>query len=326
MLYCFAYPDLLYDNEFVIQASFCKSNNSFIMYDEEKDVFLDKDNNIININKKHIFLRCSYDLFETITDKILKHNGIPLELPADKVKIENWNKLGISKRKIYECRLSDLLSSNKPKVIIELLTHTDRIFIKTKEKAFSLTTSSNHLLDNDSETIGFLKNKLSIKNYELMLSKEYSLKKDSIGVKEVRLFVVDNKVINCSRNIHSLMHNVPPSLEKEGIRIVKLIKDNFDFPKNYVIDLCIFAENGNEFIDIVEINPISCSLCYINNSIFETSTCDNNAVISISKETGMGLEYCFDYLNNKSRYSNERFANKNYSYTSEERFIFWETT
>ena len=92
------------------------------------------------------------------------------------------------------------------------------------------------------------------------------------------------------------------------------------FPANYVLDLCEFTDNnGNSYVDIVELNPLSCSMCFVNNSIFSA---DVPEIRECQKLLLMGYEFCFDALRNPQNYAITRTSNKSYSYASDSRYIF----
>ena len=92
------------------------------------------------------------------------------------------------------------------------------------------------------------------------------------------------------------------------------------FPANYALDLGEFIDsNGNSYIDIVELNPISCSMCYVNNSIY------TNVVPEISEcqhQLMMGVEFCYDAIANPKNYDMLRISNKNYTYVSDNQYSF----
>ena len=92
-----------------------------------------------------------------------------------------------------------------------------------------------------------------------------------------------------------------------------------DFPKNYVLDLGEFKQDASIFLDVVEINPISCSLCYVNNSIFTELIPE---IEFLYCQCMFGYEYCYDYLNHPHDYSINKSANGDYAYKNEQRYIF----
>lgn len=85
-----------------------------------------------------------------------------------------------------------------------------------------------------------------------------------LGTREIRHIILNNQVVNSSRALHSLKHTVPKSHKNIAIHMVDHIRRLGVFPANYALDLGEFIDsNGNSYIDIVELNPISCSMFYV---------------------------------------------------------------
>ena len=76
---------------------------------------------------------------------------------------------------------------------------------------------------------------------------------------------------------------------------------------------------GNADIDIVEINPLSCSMCYVNNSIYTIEVPEIN---ECRQQLMMGFEFCYDAIVNPQNYSMTRASNKSYSYISDSQYYF----
>ena len=111
-----------------------------------------------------------------------------------------------------------------------------------------------------------------------------------LGTREIRHIILNNQVVNSSRSLHSLKHTVPKSHKNIAVHVADHIRSLGVFPDNYALDLGEFVDcNGDSYIDIVELNPISCSMCYVNNSIY------TNVVPEISEcqhQLMMGVEFC----------------------------------
>ena len=71
------------------------------------------------------------------------------------------------------------------------------------------------------------------------------------------------------------------------------------------------------FERVVEINPLTTSLCYVNNSVF----LDELPEI-VGQNSTMGYEYRLDALLAPTRYTADRSSGKRYHYTGEDRFLF----
>lgn len=63
-------------------------------------------------------------------------------------------------------------------------------------------------------------------------------------------------------------------------------------------------------IDIVEVNPISSAMCYVNNSIFEEEL---EIIHDKHTELGIGYEFCYDALVHQERY--QKKINPLFDYT-----------
>ena len=127
-------------------------------------------------------------------------------------------------------------------------------------------------------------------------------------------------LVNSSRSLHSLKHTVPKSHKNIAVHMADHIRSLGVFPDNYALDLGEFVDcNGDSYIDIVELNPISCSMCYVNNSIY------TNVVPEISEcqhQLMMGVEFCYDAIANPKNYDMLRISNKNYTYVSDNQYSF----
>ena len=90
------------------------------------------------------------------------------------------------------------------------------------------------------------------------------------------------------------------------------------FPANYALDLGKFIDsNGNSYIDIVELNPISCSMCYVNNSIYADVVPE---IGECQRQLMMAAEFCYDAIANPKNYDMLRISNKSYTYTSDNQY------
>lgn len=139
-----------------------------------------------------------------------------------------------------------------------------------------------------------------------------------IGTREIRHIILNNQVVNSSRALHSLKHTVPKSHKNIAIHMVDHIRRLGVFPANYALDLGEFIDsNGNSYIDIVELNPISCSMCYVNNSIYADVVPE---IGECQRQLMMGAEFCYDAIANPKNYDMLRISNKSYTYTSDNQY------
>lgn len=316
MKYCFVKQDLEKldkKDPLYIQSVFARKVDSFLELDLNQKSF----NGKIPFSEE-VFLRCTCDSFE-IAEQILRSKGIALiEDAKQKAIIERWYKTGIAKREIYELPISEYINGLYNKNIISFLQENSLIFVKSLLKGFSIETTAQRFL-HDSELKELIINKSEGNNTTLLISKCLNLKNDSLGKKETRHFIINGNVENSSRMIHSLMHNCLNSHVRKAKEIVQII-NRLDFPKSYVLDLGEFEDDGLRFVDVVEINPISLSMCYLNNSIFIQSF--DNEVNYIHSQSGMGIEYCYDYSINPERYRSEKFVGDRFEYQDETHYVF----
>ena len=68
---------------------------------------------------------------------------------------------------------------------------------------------------------------------------------------------------------------------------------------------------------IVELNPISCSMCYVNNSIYADVVPE---IGECQRQLMMGAEFCYDAIANPKDYDMLRISNKSYTYTSDNQY------
>ncbi len=142
--------------------------------------------------------------------------------------------------------------------------------------------------------------------------------KPVVGTREIRHIILNNQVVNSSRALHSLKHTVPKSHKNIAIHMVDHIRRLGVFPANYALDLDEFIDsNGNSYIDIVELNPILCSMCYVNNSIYADVVPE---IGECQRQLMMGAEFCYDAIANPKNYDMLRISNKSYTYTSDNQY------
>lgn len=94
-------------------------------------------------------------------------------------------------------------------------------------------------------------------------------------------------------------------------------KTTYDETYQESANLRIDDSNGNSYIDIVELNPISCSMCYVNNSIYADVVPE---IGECQRQLMMGAEFCYDAIANPKNYDMLRISNKSYTYTSDNQY------
>ena len=317
MYYCFLKEDIdgLTKDPLTIQKEYAQRLGSLCVGSLEQQTIFDDSGSAIAVANERVLLRCTYDnLIAGL--RLLENQGADLiETENDVEQIEAWHKLGLTDRQIWEVDFSELLA-----ISAKLLGVVDKLFLKSQRKGFSAVISTARIAQRDPEVVAFLETQSRKHGNRMILSKYIPIKTDSFGTRETRHVILDGQLANSSRLLHSVKHTVPRSHRTKAQEVVHQIKDLDAFPSNYVLDLGEFIDdNGNSYVDIVELNPLSCSMCFVNNSIFI------NAVPEISecqKLLLMGYEFCFDALRKPQNYTITRTSNKSYSYASDSRYSF----
>lgn len=308
MMYCFVKEDfdkIAIDNPLYLQAEFSKKINSFCQLNLKEHNITDKNGNNINLNIP-VVLRTTCTNVDRALMVLDNLNILVVESKKDIDIIEDWFKFYKTKREIIEISAEQISNVELP--------HSEKLFIKSKKKDFSLVTKKENVVNRDARFVKFIEDKCS--NKILLVSNFLKICKDSLGVKETRHFVFNRKIINSSRCFYSLKHNVPKSHIRSAQDIVNQLSIIDSFPKNYVLDVGEFIENGEKYIDVVEINPLSTSMCYVNNSIFENP----NYNFKFENSFGFGYEFFYDFLKNPNNYVLERVFGVNYEYINENRY------
>ena len=306
-------------NPLKIQIEYAKHIDSIIYVDLKNQRILNKNFEPISVLGQKIFLRSTCENILEAIDLLKKNNALLLEDEPDIHKIERWDCLPIVKRQILSLNFIDIITQKYTPEVSKFLQANKEIFIKSRKKGFCISVSPQKILDLDGTVVTLLNNLcLSIGSSELILCKKYDIKSDSIGKIEARFFVFNSTVVNSSRYIHSLHHSVPKKLIIAAEKIVEIIKGIAEFPTNYVLDVAEFIDHNNIFIDTVELNPISTSMCYVNNSIFKHKA---PSISEACRVFSGGYEYCYDYIKNKENYVMKRCAGENFEYKNPEYYI-----
>ena len=317
MFYCFLNEDIkgLTRDPLNIQKEYAQRIGSLCVADLEKQtVFIDSGYVFANTDEK-VLLRCSYDNLKSGLHLLEKHGVNLVETESDIAQIESWHTLGLTDRSIWEVSLSELL-----RTFPAALSATDKIFLKSKRKGFSAIIGTSRIMRRDPEVISFLETQCGKYGNQIIVSKYVPIKTDSIGTRETRHIILDGRLANSSRFLHTVKHTVPRSHKNKAQELIRQIKALGTFPSNYVLDLGeFFDDNGTPYLDVVELNPLSCSMCYVNNSIFDVAVPEIN---ELKKTLMMGYEFCYDALCHPRHYTQERTSNRSYEFFSGERHSF----
>ena len=321
MLYCFIREELehLRDNDpMLIQFRYAKRLGSACLYNQKKEEITDAAGMFIDVSKQEILLRTSYPYMYEGIRGIQQAGGSPVENESDIRQIENWVDLQISKRRIVSFCYDELYQEEIPEKIEKILRESNWVFVKTRKKGFTAKISTNRLLQKDKEIKLFFEMHCP-KEDVLFMSEWLDMKRDSLGKKESRHVIWNGKVMNSSRAVHSIRHTVPQSERYAAEKMAEEISKIKGFPKNYILDIGEVLKDEKLVPDVVELNPITPAMCYVNNSIFTERLPE---VMHIYRELGMGAEYCLDAMEHRERYAKIKKVGETYTYISDNTFCF----
>lgn len=274
----------------------------------------------VELMGKKILLRSTYDNMLPGIRLLKKFGAELIESESDIDKIENWYKLGLANRPIFHVDLSEIERGMLDINLQKHLEQWDKIFLKSVKKGFSAIIKTPKIVQKDSQILAFLKEQALKYGEQFIITKYMEIRIDSIGKRESRHIVINSNVLNSSRMIHSIRHTVPKSHLNKALKVAFWMKNIKDFPQNYVLDLGEYKDaNGEICVDIIELNPLTCSMCYVNNSIFTTEVSE---IKDIKEKFLMGYEYCYNALYNPQNYHQIRSSIKDYSYTTDEKYYF----
>jgi hypothetical protein len=245
------------------EAKYARDLGKYLFYDEAKDVFLDKDGNVVDVTGLDIFPRTGVLQAKALVDAIYRHGASSTWVkPGDYDKVLDWPDYIRTKRKNMIVSGQEILDN--PEEIMKLFGTGD-VFFKTKEKNYSQIISMEKLLSREGNFYDAL---CAHKDDDFIISDVVDIRQDDFGMREFRGFVFDGHIGNISRVHDYLVGIVNPDFEFKIKDILKELEGT-DFPKSFVIDMFeYYDENGNLQIDVLECNPIVASGTYLYNSVF----------------------------------------------------------
>ena len=322
MYYCFLAEDIigLKDDPLIIQKNYAQKLGKLCIADLTQNKITDDKMRPIDLNDQKGFFRCTCDnMMAGIY--FLQERGVKLvETEMDVMKIERWyNKISTC-REFLEFTLSDMEKGLCNDQLGKNLVKGNDIFLKSVRKGFTAVINPVRIIKHDLEVTTFLKKQWEKYGEHLLLTCYQKVKTDSLGTRESRHIVMNGNVINSSRFVPYLRHIVPRSHIIKAHEIAENIRRIRNFPQNYVLDLGEFIDDSNNmYLDIVELNPLTCSMCYVNNSIFDYVLPE---IKKIQDQSRMGAEYCYDAVERPQKYHARRISNKDYSYLVSDRYYF----
>ena len=322
MYYCFVEEDLdnlRNDDPLMIQANYAKRLGVYCCCSLSEKTIVDQQGRPINMDNKRVLLRTTCEtMYQAV--ELLQNRDVELLETLDDIRaVEQWDSLSLSKRRILAVQLENISNASYLSGTEDFLRETPRIFLKSRKKGFCVQISSRKLLQRDAAAMAFFKSRCVCATDELLLSEALDVKADSLGLKESRHFVFCGTIANSSRVLHSVRHAVPHTLLAKATCLAEVISRKNDFPQNYVMDVGEFEKNGEIFVDVIELNPVTSSLCYVNNSVFDKVVPEAEM---FHNKTGMGAEYCYDALGHPERYAVKRRSGASYAYTNPEHYSF----
>lgn len=246
------------------EMEFSKINGNGILYDEVLKTFMDFEGNNIDIKNKVLFNRTGCAQLYKMNDEIVKQGGIPVVSNEETAKIESWPVYYHTERKSKIIKGHDLIDTNTIKEIETL--YGKELFIKTKSKNFSGIIPIELLVD---KKCAFYKTLLHHLDDDFIISRKVNIKEDEYGKKEYRCFIVNNEIYNISRFTTSVLHPIDIKVLEKAQEIVEKQKEVF--PGYYVLDLFEYQLDGEDYMDVVEFNPINSSGLYLYNSCLNKS-------------------------------------------------------
>ena len=316
MLYCFSKQDIDIardDDPLLIQFRYaCFLKRCLVLDDvlpERETIGL-----LAKTKNERVLVRGSYEHSRKMIE-VLSGAGVEAAESIDDFnRVEKWPTTGITKRQIACIDMGTLAECVAYNFDDETV-----VFIKSLHKGFSARIASRRILFADPEVEAFMLKARRRFGDGIIVSKYHDIKRDSLGSLEARFICIDGSVTSCSRPLFSLRHSVPSRLEKGGRDILQSLLGADNFPKSFALDVGVFSSDGHEWVDVVEVNPISASTCYANNTVFDEAPLE---IQKVARRLRMGPEYCYDYLACPDRYMLHRKTGVDYSVSNGLRYTF----
>lgn len=277
---------------FEAEAKYAKDLGIYIFYDEDKDVFLDKDDNVIDLTGLEIMPRTGVLQAQRLVDAIYKNGGKCVVKKDDYEKTLNWPKYVKTKRNNIIMTGREIINCSDK--IVEMFG-VDRVFFKTKKKNYSQVLDIEKLISKEGSFYQALEKH---KDDDFIISDVVDIAEDEFGPLEYRGYILDGELFNVSRINDYLMEKIPTKVIDMMQDVIKSVKDT-DFPESFVLDVFVCNGEDGEYLDILECNPIVASGTYLYNSVFaRTGSLEHDdPVKAIPKEKikyGPADEYGFD--------------------------------
>lgn len=258
------------EQKMLLQA---KEQDKLIEYDRSTNKFY-KNLEEISIEGLTIFPRSPIDESKNLIETIINNKGNCLETLNDYEVITNWPLyIGTINRKTvlttYQ-EFQDNYLKYKEMFKKKFLKTARKSNIHNSLKSFGKiktmflvtdnlsTNKSNQAADGIFVTNPPLFN-LSL-NENIILSETFEKISDKHNnCLEYRVFVINNELYSISRSYVDYDTELSKDIFYFAIEEINIIKQQKNFPANYVMDITKARIDGKEVIDIIEFNPICCS-------------------------------------------------------------------
>ena len=321
MYYCFLLEDeVSAADPLYIQAVYARQLGCYCVASLKQQAAFDSKGNLVDLNGKKVILRTACENVSQGLKLLDRLGAVPIETETDIAQIEDWCVLNLTHRLVLDTSVDDLLRLDPANGLCQFISEREFVFIKSKRKGFCGVVKCSRILHHDLELQQYLYSEQAKYGQQLLVSEYQRIKVDSIGKRESRHFILNGMLANSSRAVHSVRHTVPKSHMDNAHEIVSRIETLANFPSNYVLDIGDFIlDTGETKTDIIELNPLTTSMCYVNNSVFSTVLPE---IEKLHEQYMFGPEYCYDALINPYKYHYDRVVNRIYSFVSENRRDF----
>lgn len=258
MLYCFNYSNISIPR---VQREIdrAKKDNSFLYYDSDKDIFLDKDDIEVSVSGLSIIPVSGVLQLPKLVNALTKNGALIPNSLEDIHDVEDWYYFIETNRSITPFTGKMLDDDDFLTYIIDYYYGHDQLFLKTKKKDFNGIIKIEDLINPKSDLRKAFSYHL---DDEFFLSEKVNIDSDELGNIEYRGFILNNQIMNISRISDCTYHQIPQDVIDYFYEVMETLPN--DFPYSYVLD--IFSYDSQ--YDILEFNPIEASGKYLYNSIF----------------------------------------------------------
>lgn len=321
MYYCFLLEDEVPATDpLYIQCVYARQLGRFCIASLKQQAVFDSSGHPLDLSNKKVMLRTTCENVVQGLKLLERLGSIPVETETDIDQIESWCSLNLTHRRVLETSVDDLLRLDPTNWLWQFISEREYVFIKSKRKGFYGVVRSTRIIHPDLELKQYLQSEQAKYGAQLLVSEYQRIKVDSMGKRESRHFIFNGIVANSSRAVHSVRHTVPKSHMDNAHEVASHLATLPNFPSNYVLDIGDFIlDSGKTDTDIIELNPLTTSMCYVNNSVFSTVLPE---IEKLHKQYMFGPEHCYDALINPHKYHYDRAANRIYSLTSKNRRDF----